>query len=185
MSRTLKPGTPRRRPALWVAAALACLALQACSQSLPDRLGAPIEGYSHTSAAINYFMVNGNGGPNIGPYGGGGSQNCCVSLPRKWHPGLTVVVEWEKDPNVGASRYWGVPPFSDAWRARMKEHRSKYTRHRAVVEVAPYEQLGLVNVHFLPCDQVKVAASPSYHGRPNHPYNYPLKMEVPAKCPLP
>ncbi|MEB0029103.1 DUF3304 domain-containing protein, partial [Pseudomonas sp. MH9.2] len=77
---------------------LTCLALQACSQSLPDRLGAPIEGYSHTSAAINYFMVNGNGGPNIGPYGGGGSQNCCVSLPRQWHPGLTVVVEWEKDP---------------------------------------------------------------------------------------
>ncbi|WPX70153.1 hypothetical protein [Pseudomonas sp. MH9.2] len=56
MSRTLKAGAPRRRPALW-AAALACLALQACSQSLPDRLGAPIEGYSHTSAAINYFMV--------------------------------------------------------------------------------------------------------------------------------
>ena len=185
MSRTLNPGAPRRRPALWAAAALACLALQACSKSLPDRLGAPIEGYSHTSAAINYFMVNGNGGPNIGPYGGGGKQNCCVSLPRQWHPGLTVVVEWEKDPNVGASRYWSEPPFTDAWRRRMDEHETKYTRHRAVVEVAPYEQLGLVNVHFLPCDQVKVAASPSYHGRPNHPYNYPLKMEVPAKCPLP
>jgi len=184
MSRTLNPGAPRRRPALW-AAALACLVLQACSQSLPDRLGAPIEGYSHTSAAINYFMVNGNGGPNIGPYGGGGKQNCCVSLPRQWHPGLTVVVEWEKDPNVGASRYWSEPPFTDAWRRRMDEHETKYTRHRAVVEVAPYEQLGLVNVHFLPCDQVKVAASPSYHGRPNHPYNYPLKMEVPAVCPLP
>jgi len=184
MSRTLKPGTPRRRPALWAAAALACLALQACSQSLPDRLGAPIEGYSHTSAAINYFMVNGNGGPNIGPYGGGGSQNCCVSLPRKWHPGLTVVVEWEKDPNTGPTV--NLPPIgTDEYRAAYKLHAAQYTRHRAVVEVAPYEQLGLVNVHFLPCDQVKVAASPSYHGRPNHPYNYPLKMEVPAKCPLP
>jgi len=185
MSRTLKPGAPRRRPALWAAAALACITLQACSQSLPDRLGAPIEGYSHTSAAINYFMVNGNGGPNIGPYGGGGKQNCCVSLPRKWHPGLTVVVEWEKDPNTGDSVNWPKPRYSDAWRKAAREHQSKYTRHRAVVEVAPYEKLGLVNVHFLPCDQVKVAASPSYHGRPNHPYNYPLKMEVPAVCPAP
>jgi len=96
-----------------------------------------------------------------------------------------VVVEWEKDPNTGDSVNWPKPRYSDAWRKAAREHQSKYTRHRAVVEVAPYEKLGLVNVHFLPCDQVKVAASPSYHGRPNHPYNYPLKMEVPAKCPLP
>ncbi|MEB0124079.1 DUF3304 domain-containing protein, partial [Pseudomonas sp. CCI1.2] len=72
--------------------------MQACSKAPPDRLGAPIEGYNHTSAGINHFDVNGNGGPNIGPFGGGGSQMCCVSMPRKWHPGLTVVVEWEKDP---------------------------------------------------------------------------------------
>jgi hypothetical protein len=139
MPRTLKPGAPRRRPAFWLTAALACLALQACSKPLPERLGIPIEGYNHTSAAINYFIVNGGGGPNIGPYGGGGSQACCVSMPRQWRPGLTVVVEWEKDPNVGASRYWTESFSSDAWRVRMKEHRSKYTRHRSVVEVAPYE----------------------------------------------
>ena len=164
---------------------LACLALQACSKSLPERLGAPIEGYNHTSAAINYFMVNGSGGPNIRPYGGGGSQTCCASMPRQWRPGLTVVVEWEKDPTPFDSATWSVPRFSDAWHQKMKEQESEYTRHRAVVEVAPYEQLGLVNVHFLPCNQVKVSANPSYYGRPNHPYNYPMKMEVPAVCPAP
>jgi hypothetical protein len=164
---------------------LACLALQACSKSLPDRLGAPIEGYSHTSAAINYFTVNGNGGPNIGPYGGGGKQNCCVSMPRKWHPGLTVVVEWEKDPNAGDSRYWNVTAFSDSWRVRMKEHRAKYTHHRAIVEVAPYEQLGAITAHFLPCDQVKISADLTYPGMPDHPYNYPIKMEEPSVCPAP
>ncbi|MEB0043675.1 DUF3304 domain-containing protein [Pseudomonas sp. MH10] len=184
MSSTLNSGSLRCVPVLLAAGVLACLALQACSQSLPDRLGAPIEGYSHTSAAINYFMVNGNGGPNIGPYGGGGKQNCCVSMPRQWHPGMTVVVEWEKDPNTGPDV--NLPPIgTDAYRAAYKIHAAKYTRHRAVVEVAPYEQLGLVNVHFLPCDQVKVAASPSYLGRPNHPYNYPIKMEEPAVCPAP
>jgi len=169
-----------RRLALYV---LACLALQACNQKIPDRLGAPIEGYNHTSAAINYFTVNGNGGPNIGPYGGGGSQTCCVGMPRQWQPGLTVVVEWEKDPNVGASRYWSEPRFSDAWSKRMEEHESKYTRHRAVVEVAPYERLGAITLHFLPCDQVKVSAGLTYLGMPNHPYNYPRKMEVPPVCP--
>ncbi|WP_283162992.1 DUF3304 domain-containing protein, partial [Pseudomonas lundensis] len=36
------------------------------------------------------------------PYSGGGKQNCCASLPVKWHPGLTVVVEWVKDPDPHA-----------------------------------------------------------------------------------
>jgi hypothetical protein len=162
-----------------------CLALQACSKSIPDRLGAPIEGYSHTSAAINYFTVNGNGGPNIGPYGGGGKQNCCVSMPRKWHPGLTVVVEWEKDPTPFDSATFTEPPFSDAWSRRMEEQETKNTRHRAVVEVAPYEQLGAITTHFLPCDQVKISADLTYPGMPDHPYNYPSKMEEPSVCPVP
>ena len=163
--------------------AVAGLALQACSQKIPARLGAPIEGYNHTSAAINYFSVNGNGGPNIGPYGGGGSQTCCVGMPRQWQPGLTVVVEWEKDPKPHDYGSWPERPFTDAWSKRMEKHESKNTRHRAVVEVVPYEKLGVVSVHFLPCDQIKVAAGPTYRGMPTHPYNYPYKMEVPPVCP--
>jgi hypothetical protein len=164
--------------------ALIALALQACSKSIPDRLGIPIEGYNHTSAAINHFDVNGNGGPNIGPFGGGGSQMCCVVMPRKWHPGLTVVVEWEKDPNTGPSV--NLPPLgTDAYRAAYKIHASKYTRHRAVVEVAPYERLGAITLHFLPCNQVKVSADQTYPGIANHPYDYPRKMEEPSVCPAP
>ena len=185
MSSALNSGSIRRRPAVWVTGVFACLALQACSQSLPDRLGAPIEGYSHTSAAINYFMVNGNGGPNIGPYGGGGKQNCCVSMPRQWHPGLTVVVEWEKDPNTGDSVNWPKPRYSDAWRKAAREHQSKYTRHRAVVEVAPYEELGVIDVHFLPCNQVAVSAVAVTPGNAGYPFNYPSRMEEPAVCPAP
>ena len=37
------------------------LALQGCTPPKPVRLGAPIEGYSHTSAAINRFSVNRGG----------------------------------------------------------------------------------------------------------------------------
>ena len=163
---------------------ISALSLQGCTQPVPDRLGAPIEGYSHTSAAINRFSVNGNGGPNISPYGGGGKQNCCAPLPLKWHPGLTVVVEWEKDPNPHASANW--PPLgTDGYRAAYKLHEAKYTRHRAVVPVAPYEKLGAIDVHFLPCNQVAVSAVAMLPGHPDYPFNFPQKMEEPATCPKP
>ena len=163
---------------------ISALSLQGCADAIPDRLGAPIEGYSHTSAAIR-FSVNKNGGPNVGPYGGGGKQNCCATLPVKWHPGLTVVVEWEKDPNPHAYADWPKPRYSDAWSKAAREHEAKYTRHRAVVAVAPYEELGLVSVHFLPCNQVAVSAGATYPGRPDYPFKFPQKMQEPATCPTP
>ena len=163
---------------------ISALSLQGCADAIPDRLGAPIEGYSHTSAAIR-FSVNKNGGPNIGPYGGGGKQNCCATLPVKWHPGLTVVVEWEKDPNPFDSANWPKPRYSDAWSKAAREHEAKYTRHRAVVAVAPYERLGVVNVHFLPCNQVAVTAGLMMPRSPNYPYKFPQKMQEPATCPTP
>ena len=72
--------------------------------------------------------------------------------------------------------------FSDAWNKRMNESEKQYTRHRAVVEVAPYERLGAVNVHFLPCNQIKVAAGTDTLNMPSHPYHYLLKMEEPSQC---
>ena len=158
------------------------LSLQGCTPPKPVRLGTPIEGYSHTSAAINWFSVNGGGGSNISPYSGGGKQNCCASLPVKWHPGLTVVVEWEKDPDPYASANW--PPLgTDGYRAAYKLHAAKYTRHRAVVPVARYERLGAIDVHFLPCNQVAVSAVAMLPGQPGYPFNFPQKMQEPATCP--
>ncbi|NNA35214.1 DUF3304 domain-containing protein [Pseudomonas lundensis] len=158
------------------------LALQGCTPPKPVRLGTPIEGYSHTSAAIHRFSVNGGGGPNLAPYGYGGGQMCCASLPVKWHPGLTVVVEWVKDPDPYAFANW--PPLgTDGYRAAYKLHAAKYTRHRAVVPVARYERLGVVNVHFLPCNQVAVTAGLMMPGTPKYPYQFPQKMQEPATCP--
>ena len=161
------------------------LSLQGCTPPKPVRLGTPIEGYSHTSAAINWFSVNGGGGPNISPYSGGGKQNCCASLPVKWHPGLTVVVEWEKDPDPYAYGRWPERIFSDAWSKRMEEHKARYTHHRAVVPVAPYERVGAIDVHFLPCNQVAVSAVAMLPGQPGYPFNFPQKMQEPATCPQP
>lgn len=180
MHGALKPQGLRARLA---GSAMALSLLTGCASKLPENLPTPIEGYNHTSAAINGFTVNSGGGPNIGPHLGGGSQMCCISLPTKWRPGLKVVIEWEKDPNAGASSNWPEPLFSDAWRKRMEEHRTHYTRHSAVVELAPYENFGALVVHFLPCDQVKVVASAYVYGHPQYAIKEPLNMEEPKTCP--
>ncbi|EIU5454979.1 TPA: DUF3304 domain-containing protein [Pseudomonas aeruginosa] len=143
--------------------------LVAC-QAGPEVLSAPIMGYNHTSAAINEFTVNGAGGPNLGPYQGDGSQVCCGVIPKRWNPNLKVIVEWEKDPNPRAvikRDKYGRLDESDYLR-----HASSYTRHKATVNVPRYdEKVCLLQVHFLPCDEV--AVSTTCYG-PNHP-KYPDK----------
>ncbi|MHB9798108.1 DUF3304 domain-containing protein [Pseudomonas sp. MT3] len=156
--------------------------ISGCSAAPPENLPTPIEGYNHTSAAINRFTVNGGGGPNIGPHQGGGKQNCCVSLPTKWRPDLKVVIEWEKDPDPYASQYWPQPRYSDAWSKAAAEHETHYTHHRAVVELPPYDRVGAVVVHFFPCDQVKVIATLHAYGHPQYAIKEPLNMEEPKTC---
>nr|WP_294979298.1 DUF3304 domain-containing protein [uncultured Pseudomonas sp.] len=159
--------------------------ISGCSAAPPENLPTPIEGYNHTSAAINWFKVNGAGGSNFGPHLGGGSQTCCVSLPTKWRPGLRAVVEWEKDPDPRSYGKWPEPLFSDAWRKRMAEHETHYTRHRAVVDIPSYDKVGAIVVHFLPCDQVKVIASIYVYGHPQYAIKEPLNMEEPKTCTAP
>jgi hypothetical protein len=162
---------------------LALLLVGGCRATESELLGAEIEGYNHTSAAINRFTVNGAGGPNIGPYGGGGKQVCCGSIPRHWRPGLRAIVEWEKDPDPRADANW--PPLgTDGFREAYKKHAANYTRHSVTVEIPQYDQPGPIVVHFLPCDQVRVAAASVSFGHPNYPYNYPPKMED-KECPQP
>ena len=166
---------------------IALLMLNGCAElqrsSGVERLGAPIEGYNHlSSSAINWFRINGSGGSNVNVSTGGG-QTCCVVLPVTWQPGLTVVVEWEEDPDPFAYGDWPEKMFTDAWRERMAEHRTHYTQHRVEVEVAPYDRLGAASVHFLPCNQVKVTGGIETYRHPDYPYNYPLNMEEPEQCP--
>ncbi len=65
----------------------------------------------------------------------------------------------------------------------MEKHESYYTHHRAVVEVPPYDDIGAIDVHFLPCDQVKVVAALFGYGHPQYPFSEPLKMKEPKTCP--
>ncbi|WP_227103717.1 DUF3304 domain-containing protein [Chromobacterium rhizoryzae] len=147
-----------------------------------EMVPAGVEGYNHTSAAINRFSVNRAGGHNIGPFNnGGGSQSCCASLPRQWRPGLMATVEWEKDPNpnspIKRDRNGQILP-SEAIRIR-----SEFTQHRAVVEIPRYDEPCAIQVHFLPCDQVRATATCHKPSSPNFPHKDWYQIKEPKTCP--
>ncbi|WP_431021656.1 DUF3304 domain-containing protein [Ectopseudomonas guguanensis] len=186
MSQTLIPPPVRNPISRYPLAglSLALVLVSGCMAKESEMLGAPVEGYNHTSAAINRFTVNGAGGPNIGPYQGGGKQVCCGVLPRHWRPGLRAIVEWEKDPDprpaipLKRNKYGTLDPED------YKKHAANYTRHRVVVEIPQYQEAGTLKVHFLPCDQVRVSADNIFYGVAGYPYNFPRKMED-TECPKP
>lgn len=167
-------------------ALLSALSLAGCSAGRAKLLPAGIVGYNHTSANINSFSVDGAGGPNVGPYGGGASESCCGLLPRKWFPGMQALVEWEKDPNVGDSAKWPEREYSTAWNARMKEHRSKYTQHRAYADIPQYgEDVCAIQVHFLPCDQVRISTTCYTPRHPDYPDKEYFNLKEPKVCTKP
>jgi len=156
------------------------LMLLAC-QTGPKMLAAPVTGYNHTSAAINWFSVNGAGGGNVGPHQGGGSQVCCGVVPRYWRPGLRAIVEWEKDPapraKIKRDKYGQLEP--EAYQL----HAANYTRHKVTVDIPKYDEPGSLNVHFLPCNEVRVSATGITPGYAGYPYNFPMNMPEPKVCP--
>ncbi|WP_338156823.1 DUF3304 domain-containing protein [Pseudomonas chlororaphis] len=159
------------------------LVLLAC-QTSPEMLSAPVTGYNHTSATINSFTINGAGGPNLGSNLAGGGEVCCAVLPRDWRPGLKATVMWEKDPHPGESVNW--PPLgTDAYREAYRKHAAKYTQHRAVVDIPQYgEKVCALQVHFLPCDQVRVSTTCYTPSNPNYPDREYFQMKDSAACPI-
>jgi hypothetical protein len=163
----------------WVGGCL-LLFVAGCSAGAPKFLAGNLNGVNHTSAAINHFSVNGYGGANISPFGYGGGM-CCVMLPSQWEPGLKFEVKWEADPNPNVR----LPALgTDEYRAAYAKHEANYQQHRAIVDLPPYEdRLCALEVHFLPCNEVKVSTSCWRYPSPNNPIKEPLKMQEPAACP--
>jgi len=73
---------------------VAAAGLAACSPTAAKPVVVGITGYNFTAEGVQEYYVNGMRGSNLPPYGGGGSTSCCVSLPAKWTPELTVKVSW-------------------------------------------------------------------------------------------
>ena len=133
------------------------------AQADNDTLGLNLNGLNYTEVPIGDFYVDGTWGAAIpSRIGSWGSRViCCVSLPRKWHPGLTVTVQWQDD-----NLYKENP---DAMASR-------------VVPVEPYSPFfdGFLWVLFFPGDKIKVYTS---NYAPGHPA-FPEGLQQPGEsCP--
>jgi len=112
---------------------------------------AGLRGYNHMKElSIHYFTVNGASGPNVRPESGGG-ETCCVSLPKRWRPGLKAKVSWEYDQKEDA-------------RHPLPKNQT------AEVEIPQYLFGGSLQVHFYDNHKVRIVVSPC---SPEHPF-YPL-----------
>ncbi|BAQ80188.1 uncharacterized protein PST29_2299 [Pseudomonas sp. St29] len=93
---------------------------------------------------------------------------------------MRAIVEWEKDPDpdgyIKRGKY-GQLDVED-----YKRHAANYSRHKMIVEIPRYDVPGVLKVHFLPCDEVRVTAAGTSPGYPGYPYNYPMNMEEPKTC---
>ncbi|MCD5364073.1 DUF3304 domain-containing protein [Chromobacterium aquaticum] len=93
--------------------------------------------------------------------GGSGGEECCISLPAQWRPGMTATIEWVKDPSPGVNPggrrapSWNpdgtTPP---EWHHWLKEHQANYVRHWLTLPVPAYEDTCGLSLVFLPCDEV-------------------------------
>ncbi|MGV5311691.1 DUF3304 domain-containing protein [Pseudomonas aeruginosa] len=143
--------------------ALLFLLLAGCDagQARQDTVPAPLTGIDHLAdhLSVQNFWVDGTSGFQAGR---GARVVCCVSLPRQWHPGLTVVVGW----NVTNWRDCG-------WETRERR-----------VPVERYEKVGAMYVHFLSDGKVRVVSSNVGPGifQPNEDYPGPHDA-IPKKNP--
>lgn len=141
--------------------------LSACNAG-PEMVSTPVTGFNHTSAAINRFSVNGAGGHPISAFQGGATQVCCSLLPAKWNPGLRALIEWDKDPNPRGKIKRDKNGQLD--KEDLKRHAASYSHHEATVEIPRYgSDFCALQVHFLPCDQVKVSTTCFTPKNPNYP----------------
>ena len=138
-----------------------CLQLAGCNvdEAREDMVPTDITGIDHLAEhlSIQNFWVDGRSGFQAG---GGGSAVCCVSLPRKWHPGLAAVVEW----NTTNWRDCG-------WESRERR-----------VPIERYDQVGALFVHFLSDGSVRAVSSNISPGYSNPDYLGPHDP-IPRKQP--
>ena len=131
----------------------------------PESIAMGITGYNFTDEGVQRFFVDGMYGSNLPPYGGGGKTSCCANLPEKWSPGLFVKVAW----TMGD---WTVP-YEQIAHLTTEEQLKCCWRVRSLSKTVPVEryeeELGKLQVFFLPDDQIKVWVYPAGPQNPRHP----------------
>lgn len=89
-------------------------------------------------------------------------------------------MEWEVDPDAYPTDIAGVadPNF----RAYMDKHKANYRHYSKVVDILEYDEPCSMDVHFLPCQEVKITLSCHATNHPDYPIKEPSFMEEPAVC---
>ncbi|WP_259464275.1 DUF3304 domain-containing protein [Pseudomonas prosekii] len=162
--------------------ALGLVGLGGC-HAVPDKVvSAPVKGFNHTPAEIMRFSINGAGGARIPPNQGGGNEICCSELPKQWSPGLKAIVEWDKD----------LDPYGAVKRDKHGQidkkayvsHSAGFSHHSTTVEIPKYaKELCALQVHFLPCDQVRVSTTCFSYSHPDYPDKAYFQVQESKTCP--
>ncbi|MBA4707030.1 DUF3304 domain-containing protein [Aquitalea aquatica] len=162
---------------------LLTLSLSACeSMARPATIGAGASVVNIMSnATIVHASFNGQG------IGGGGGEECCVSLPKKWQPGMMATIEWTKDPNPGQNpggvkqpprgKYGSITAEGIKW---YEVHEANYTQHSITMPIPPYQKVSSLVLIFLPCDKVYPLIDSTEHSRVlgHLPYGEGRAMEI-------
>lgn len=131
---------------------LALMIVSACSRAIDhdgDFEAVGVTGVHHlgSSYTISRFYVDGYNGGNVGPEGGGGSNTCCVLLPKIWRPGLTVELRW-------SVADWSQQNSQETSKGIYKS--LKYSRFKAQVPVEEYQWPEQLRIHFFAGGRARV-----------------------------
>lgn len=110
---------------------------------------------------ISRFYVNKYGGDSVGREGGGGSVVCCVLLPLKWRPGLTVEIRWRVED-------WTNADYAEIEKGNYASVSEK-KMYIAKVPVERYDGLHDLIVHFFPHGRVRAVSTVYSVSSPLHP----------------
>lgn len=109
---------------------------------------------------IPVFYVNRSIGDNVGREGDSGTT-CCIFLPKKWRPGLSVEVRWE------------IGDWSHENRQEIQAHNYKSAISGGVfiaqVPVERYDEPARIWVHFFAGGKARVISSSIGSGGSLHP----------------
>lgn len=126
-----------------------------------EMLAVPVGAYNYTNHDMNMVWANGKwvGGPSVN---GGGATAGSISLPRKYTPGTTVKVDWERSTCIHNTAECEKRDSSGGF---ILVSKSK------TVTIPPYdgETMAEVQILLLPNDEVRVYADNRGITHPSHP----------------
>jgi hypothetical protein len=134
----------------------------ASRENTNEFVGVTVTGIHHIGPDFNIadFYVDGYSGSNVGREGGGGRYVCCVMLPSKWRPGLSVDVRW-------SVANWSKEVMVETDVGNYKS--ITFKRYKARVPVEKYYSAENMYVHFFPGGRIRVVSSLSGPRGTEHP----------------